>query len=28
MDADDDQLSQEATFARGWYNNIAQDIWG
>jgi len=28
MDADDDQLSEEATFARGWYNNIAQDIWG
>ena len=28
MDADDDQLSEEATYARGWYNNIAQDIWG
>ena len=28
MDADDDLLSEEATYARGWYNNIAQDIWG
>ncbi|MCW8796449.1 MAG: NAD(P)/FAD-dependent oxidoreductase [Chlorobium sp.] len=28
MDADDDQLSEEATYARGWYNNISQDIWG
>jgi sulfide dehydrogenase [flavocytochrome c] flavoprotein chain len=28
MDADDDQLSEEATYARGWYKNIAQDIWG
>ncbi|MBF0586015.1 FAD-dependent oxidoreductase [Prosthecochloris sp. N3] len=28
MDADDDQLSEEAVYARGWYRNIAQDIWG
>ena len=28
MDADDDQLSEEATYARGWYKNISQDIWG
>jgi len=28
MDADDDQLTEEATYARGWYNNITQDIWG
>lgn len=28
MDADDDHLNEEATFARGWYNNIVQDIWG
>lgn len=28
MDADEDQLAEEATYARGWYKNIAQDIWG
>ncbi|MEE9904047.1 FCSD flavin-binding domain-containing protein [Chlorobium sp.] len=28
MDADDDHLNEEAMFARGWYNNIVQDIWG
>jgi sulfide dehydrogenase [flavocytochrome c] flavoprotein subunit len=28
IDADDDQLNEEASFARGWYNNIVQDIWG
>ncbi|HWQ26344.1 MAG TPA: FCSD flavin-binding domain-containing protein [Chlorobaculum sp.] len=28
IDASDDQLNQEALFARGWYNNIVNDIWG
>ncbi len=28
LDADDDQLHQEALFAQGWYQNISQDIWG
>ncbi|NTU92449.1 MAG: FAD-dependent oxidoreductase [Chlorobiaceae bacterium] len=28
IDANDDQLEQEAMFARGWYNNIVRDIWG
>lgn len=28
LDAGDDQLSEEANFARGWYNNIVRDIWG
>ncbi|NTW51995.1 MAG: FAD-dependent oxidoreductase [Chlorobiaceae bacterium] len=28
IDASDDQLNQEAMFARGWYNNIVNDIWG
>ncbi len=28
IDATDDQLNQEAMFARGWYNNIVKDIWG
>jgi len=26
--ADDDQLREEANFARGWYNNIIHDTWG
>jgi sulfide dehydrogenase [flavocytochrome c] flavoprotein chain len=28
LDADDEKLAEEATFAQGWYNNIVQDIWG
>ncbi|NTU59226.1 MAG: FAD-dependent oxidoreductase [Chlorobiaceae bacterium] len=28
IDAGDDQLMQEAMYARGWYNNIVKDIWG
>lgn len=28
MNGDDDLYSQEANFARGWYNNMMQDTWG
>ncbi|NTW82186.1 MAG: FAD-dependent oxidoreductase [Chlorobiaceae bacterium] len=28
LNADADQLSEEASFARGWYNNIIHDTWG
>lgn len=28
MNADADHLEQEALFAQGWYDNIAQDVWG
>ena len=28
IDAGDDQLNEEATFAVGWYNNIVHDTWG
>jgi len=28
MNADADQLEQEAMFAQGWYDNISQDVWG
>lgn len=28
IDAGDDQYRAEAMFAEGWYDNIAQDIWG
>ena len=28
INADDDQLREEANFAKGWYSNIVQDTWG
>ncbi len=28
IDADDDQLKEEALFALGWYKNISMDTWG
>ncbi|TLU87368.1 MAG: cytochrome C [Chlorobium sp.] len=28
LDADDDQLKEEALFALGWYKNISMDTWG